>query len=57
MFLIGQRCEMCRGPPVTLPKNAGEASIARMDKIRHSKGSIPTADLRRELQDLRVEIH
>lgn len=50
MFLI-------RGPPVTLPKNAGEASIARMDKIRHSKGSIPTADLRRELQDLRVEIH
>merc|ERR1719183_396820 len=37
-------------PPVQLPKNAGEASIARMDKIRHSKGAIPTADLRRELQ-------
>ncbi|CAJ1438350.1 unnamed protein product [Effrenium voratum] len=29
---------------------AGEASIARMDKIRHAKGAIPTADLRRELQ-------
>merc|ERR1739838_765875 len=37
-------------PPVQLPKNAGEASIARMDKIRHCKGPIPTADLRRELQ-------
>merc|ERR1712025_1326015 len=32
------------------PSNAGEASIARMDKMRHSKGSIPTAELRRELQ-------
>merc|ERR1712062_426224 len=37
-------------PPVVLPSNAGEASIARMDKIRHAKGPIPTADLRRELQ-------
>merc|ERR1711998_775863 len=37
-------------PPVQLPKNAGEASIARMDKIRHCKGPIPTADLRRDLQ-------
>merc|ERR1712151_1269187 len=37
-------------PPVKLPANAGEQTIARMDKIRHSKGPIPTADLRRELQ-------
>merc|ERR1712127_681414 len=36
--------------PVQLPANAGEAAIARMDKIRNCKGSIPTADLRRELQ-------
>merc|ERR1712048_342615 len=37
-------------PPVKLPANAGEKTIARMDKIRYCKGSIPTADLRRELQ-------
>merc|ERR1712217_436349 len=37
-------------PPVQLPANAGEASIARMDKIRNCKGPIPTAELRRELQ-------
>merc|ERR1711957_83979 len=37
-------------PPVVLPANAGEKTIARMDKIRNCKGPIPTADLRRELQ-------
>jgi succinate dehydrogenase (ubiquinone) flavoprotein subunit len=37
-------------PPVQLPANAGEASIARMDKIRHASGPIPTAALRTELQ-------
>jgi succinate dehydrogenase (ubiquinone) flavoprotein subunit len=37
-------------PPVQLPKNAGEASIARLDKMRNAKGPIPTAELRRELQ-------
>merc|ERR1712228_1003584 len=37
-------------PPVKLPANAGEQTIARMDKIRNCKGPIPTADLRRELQ-------
>merc|ERR1712178_365895 len=35
---------------VTLPKNAGERTIARLDQIRNCKGPIPTADLRRELQ-------
>merc|ERR1712146_486433 len=33
-----------------LPKNAGEQTIARFDKIRNCKGPIPTANLRRELQ-------
>ena len=37
-------------PAVQLPKNAGEASIARMNKFRQGKGPIPTADLRRVLQ-------
>merc|ERR1712048_911847 len=37
-------------PPVQLPSNAGEATIARMDKIRWSKGPLPTAKLRTELQ-------
>merc|ERR1712125_85040 len=37
-------------PPVQLPKNAGEETIARFDQIRNCKGPIPTADLRRELQ-------
>merc|ERR1711990_152202 len=37
-------------PAVTLPANAGEKTIARLDKIRNCSGPIPTADLRRELQ-------
>merc|ERR1712113_905791 len=37
-------------PPIKMPANAGEASIARLDKIRHSKGPLPTAKLRTELQ-------
>merc|ERR1712066_928323 len=37
-------------PPVNLPANAGERTIARLDKIRNCNGPIPTADLRRELQ-------
>jgi len=37
-------------PPVTFPANAGEKTIARLDKIRNAKGAIPTAALRRELQ-------
>merc|ERR1711997_1387367 len=36
--------------PVVLPANAGEKTLARLDKIRHCSGPIPTADLRRELQ-------
>merc|ERR1712061_573509 len=37
-------------PPVVLPPGAGEASIARMDKIRNCNGRVPTMELRRELQ-------
>merc|ERR1711982_101605 len=37
-------------PPITLPKNAGDRSIARMDQMRWSKGPLPTAVLRTELQ-------
>merc|ERR1712050_507336 len=37
-------------PPVKMPANAGEVTLARLNKIRYSAGPIPTADLRRELQ-------
>merc|ERR1712100_739331 len=37
-------------PPIELPKNAGEQSIARLEWARNSKGSIPTAELRAKLQ-------
>merc|ERR1711982_151945 len=37
-------------PPMPIPANAGQQTIARLDKIRNSKGPIPTANLRRELQ-------
>jgi len=37
-------------PPVQLPKNAGEATIQRMNQMRYSKGPLPTAQLRTELQ-------
>jgi len=37
-------------PAVKLPANAGEDSIARMDKMRHATGPLPTAEVRRELQ-------
>merc|ERR1712193_292184 len=41
---------MGNSPAITFPANAGEQTIARLDKIRNAKGAIPTADLRRELQ-------
>merc|ERR1712086_466308 len=37
-------------PPINLPANAGENSIARMDKMRYASGPLPTAEVRRELQ-------
>jgi len=37
-------------PHKPLPANAGEESIQRLDKLRHSKGSTSTAALRDEMQ-------
>merc|ERR1712078_253108 len=37
-------------PPIPMPKNAGEQSIARLDEKRYAKGSLMTSELRRELQ-------
>lgn len=33
-----------------IPQNAGEASVANLDKVRHLNGSIPTAVLRLNMQ-------
>jgi len=33
-----------------LPKNAGDAALARLDKYRHANGSSPTAELRLAMQ-------
>jgi len=33
-----------------LPDDAGEATLERLDKLRHAKGSVPTAALRLEMQ-------
>jgi len=33
-----------------LPKNAGEAALARLDKFRHAGGNTPTAELRLAMQ-------
>lgn len=35
-----------------LAADAGESSVARLDKIRHANGSIPTAKLRAEMQEV-----
>jgi succinate dehydrogenase (ubiquinone) flavoprotein subunit len=37
-------------PQMDLPANAGEATIANIDRIRHSSGPVPTAQLRLEMQ-------
>ncbi|KAJ8020625.1 Succinate dehydrogenase [ubiquinone] flavoprotein subunit, mitochondrial [Holothuria leucospilota] len=33
-----------------IKQNAGEASVANLDKLRHAEGSVPTAELRMEMQ-------
>ena len=38
--------------PVVLPKDAGEYTIGRFDRIRNNKDGIPTAKLRQKLQSL-----
>merc|ERR1719194_311040 len=37
-------------PPIPMPKNAGEESLARLEWVRNAKGPIPTAELRTTLQ-------
>lgn len=39
-------------PHKVLPATAGEEAIARLDKIRHSKGKKPTSHIRDEMQDI-----
>jgi len=44
------------GAPVPpLPKDAGDASIADLDKLRYAKGDVPTASLRLEMQQVMQE--
>jgi succinate dehydrogenase / fumarate reductase flavoprotein subunit len=38
------------GAPVTLPKAAGEAAVARLDRLRSARGSEPTARIRNAMQ-------
>jgi succinate dehydrogenase / fumarate reductase flavoprotein subunit len=38
-----------------LPKDAGEAAVARLDHFRHAKGSAPTAELRGRMQRVMQE--
>ncbi len=49
---VGLRCGdvLKPGQIPTLPANAGEAHLARLDKFRHAKGGAPTARLRDEMQ-------
>ncbi len=37
-------------PHQDLPKNAGEAALARLDHFRHADGKTPTAELRKAMQ-------
>src|SRR5690349_6634932 len=37
-------------PHKPLPPNAGEASVANIDKLLHSTGSTPTAKIRNQMQ-------
>jgi succinate dehydrogenase / fumarate reductase flavoprotein subunit len=49
----GKRCAEVVDPEATLkpiPADAGEESLARLDKLRHAKGSTKTAALRLEMQ-------
>jgi len=43
------------GDKVTpLPENAGEASVANIDKLRNSKGTLKTSELRSEMQNVNI---
>ena len=49
MFSILNNTKPGVGVP-DLPKGAGEASVANLDKLRNNKGDIPTAQLRLSMQ-------
>ncbi|MBS0395817.1 MAG: succinate dehydrogenase flavoprotein subunit, partial [Proteobacteria bacterium] len=36
--------------PPPLPKDAGEAAVARLDRLRHARGPRPTAEIRLDMQ-------
>ncbi len=38
-----------------LPKDAGDAAVARLDRFRNAKGATPTAELRRRMQKVMQE--
>ncbi len=38
-----------------LPKDAGEAAVSRLDRLRNAKGGTPTAELRRRMQKVMQE--
>jgi len=42
-------------PHKSLPEDAGAETIARLDKLRHGKGTEPTAKIRREMQKVMQE--
>jgi succinate dehydrogenase / fumarate reductase flavoprotein subunit len=39
-------------PHKPIPKNGGDAAVARLDRLRHANGPAPTAALRAEMQDI-----
>ncbi len=50
---VGLRCGeklKANASQPTLPKNAGEAHLARFDKFRNANGATPTAELREKMQ-------
>ncbi|MGF1542899.1 MAG: succinate dehydrogenase flavoprotein subunit [Parvularculaceae bacterium] len=49
----GQRCAevvSADGAVPSLPKDAGQEALARLDRFRHASGGTPTADLRLKMQ-------
>jgi succinate dehydrogenase / fumarate reductase flavoprotein subunit len=50
---VGERCDAlleANASQPSLPKNAGEAHLARFDKFRNANGGTPTARLREKMQ-------
>src|SRR5260370_23937555 len=41
-----------RGAALALPKHAGQLTVERLDRLRHARGSRPTAELRLEMQQI-----